>query len=158
MYLSNFKLSFLRKRDILHVICNVSMMNTYATDCLYDQNISLKRQKKKKKYIWNRYISNLNNCYHWLSKSQNLCKHVHKIIIKKKPSTISNISICLYLNAWMKKKITTRIKTGNNVRRWGRMKRYIVPLIMKAEDKRVLKSLSSLPFLSSNYVTFNMNS
>lgn len=157
MYLSNFKLSFLRKRDILHVICNVSMMNTYATDCLYDQNISLKRQKKKI-YIWNRYISNLNNCYHWLSKSQNLCKHVHKIIIKKKNKhniEYFNLFISKCMN---EKKITTRIKTGNNVRRWGRMKRYIVPLIMKAEDKLVLKSLSSLPFLSSNYVTFSMNS
>lgn len=27
---------------------------------------------------------------------------------------------------------------------------------MKAEDKWVLKSLSSLPFLSSNYVTFTL--
>lgn len=155
MYLSNFKSSFLRKRDIL--ICNVSMMNTYATDCLYDQNISLKRQKKLK-YIWNRYISNSNIiCYHWLSKSQNLCKHVHKIIIKKNKHNIEyfNLFISKCMN---EKKITTRIKTGNNVRWWGRMKSYIVPIIMKAEDKWVLKSLSSLPYLSSNYVTFTMNS
>lgn len=35
----------------------------------------------------------------------------------------------------MKKKITTRIKTGNNVKGRGRMKSYLVPIIMKAEDK-----------------------